>query len=331
MKKLTQLWQAFERIPGLTTTTPYWKHYCGPDYEMIRPFLHATEFNGGTYPCGKAESEGCFREIVDYGQGEVSAVCRQEWDCCAEVHLTSDDTVLYEVDLPSFTSAIARSLGFRWQNSQDGQHGPWVIGFLSDGPGSDRTVFLITKPSLAEFLDSVLKVVVHPENRKVILAPTNQFKGAEVQKLLDQYRIPLYPLEELILGQEDGTLGSPNALADLVSGRGVSKATATVSVTQASGRRGRGFAADSEGHRRAAAAVSAFGDGWTKQLPQLCRELQRAGVDIPKYWRETECLETWDEIAKEIEGLGKSSGRERVSKHIKHRLDWVRRHPSDSL
>jgi hypothetical protein len=327
--KLTQLWQALERIPGLTTTIPYWKRYCGPDYAVIRPFLHATEFSGGTYPCGNADREGCFREIVYCGGNKIVAVCRQEWDPCEEVLLCSDDAVLYELDLRSFTGMIAEALGFRWQHALEDERCPWSIGLLPDGPGSDQTVFLIVETSLSNFLNSVLKVVARSQCRKVILAPTNRLKGTDVQAVLDQHRIPLYPLEEFILEREDGTLGSPNSLAELVSGKVRSKATATLGVSQANGPRGRGFEANASDHRKVAAAVLLFGEHWAAQLPQLCRELHQVGADLPTYWKEKEFVETWEEIAGEVEGDGKSSAREKVFKYIKYRIRWVREHPPD--
>ena len=75
-----------------------------------------------------------------------------------------------------------------------------------------------------------------------------------------------------------------------------------------------------------AAVVATLGENWMQQLPLLCSELHRVGADLPKYWRK-EFVETWEEIAKETEGHGKSSSREKVAKYIKYRLRWVRQNP----
>jgi hypothetical protein len=325
VRKLTQLWQTLERIPRFKTTTPYWKRYCGFDYEVIRPFLHATDFSGGTYPCAATEREGCYREIVECG-GKIVAVCREQWNPCEEVPLNVDDNVLYELDLRSFTGAIAAALGVRWQRPEHDPQGPWVMGLLSDGTESDRTVFLIIETNRPRFLDSVLRAIVHSDGRKVILAPTNRFKDAEIQKLLGQHQVSIYPLEQLILAREDGTLGSPNTIADLLSG----KMTPTVGGSQGDRIRGKGFDANASDHRKVAMAAAPFGNDLMPHLRELCVELQRVGADVPSSVRDGEFLETWTEIAAEVEGSKNSTIREKISAYIRYRLNWVRKHPPDS-
>jgi len=326
VRKLTRLWRALERIPGLATTIPYWKRYCGPDFAEMRPFLRATEFRGGAYPCGNAEREGCFREVVDCGGNNIVAVCRQEWEPCDEISLHSDDTVLYEIDFQSFTGVIAKALGFRGQDLVEDERCPWPIGLLPDGPGSDRTVFLIVETSLSNFLNSVLKVVVHTQGRKVILAPTSEFKGTDAQAVLAQHLIPLYPLEELVLGQEDGSLVSPARLADIVSG----KAAKMVGTSPGTRLRGRGFEPNGSDHRKVAAAAAKYGKDWMKRLPDVCRELHQVEADLPSYWKKEQMVESWEEIALEVEGPGRATNREKVSSYIRYRETWVSENPPDS-
>jgi hypothetical protein len=323
VRKLTHLWQALERIPGLKTTTPYWELHCGPDYEVIRPFLQSTDFSGGTYPCGATERDGCCREILECGGDKIVAICREEWDPCDEVALCGDDRVLYELDLQSFMSAIAAALGVRSQSSEHDPQGPWVMGLLSDGTESDRTVFLIVETNRPRFLDSVLRVLVNSEGRKVTLAPTNRFKDAEIQKLLGQHQLPLYPLEQLILARGDGTLGSRQTIADLLSG----KTTSTVGASQRNRPRGKGFKANASDHRKVALAATPFGNDLMPHLRELCVELHRVGADVPSSLKDGE---TWEEIAAEVEGSKHSPIREMISAYIRYRLNWVRKHPLDT-
>jgi hypothetical protein len=100
-------------------------------------------------------------------------------------------------------------------------------------------------------------------------------------------------------------------------------------VTRASAR-GKGFPANAGDHRKVAAAVAKTGDDWMPNLPNLCRELHRVGADVPKYLKEEEMLETWEEIAEAVEGPGKSSAREKVSAHVRYRLKWIRNNTQDS-
>ena len=96
------------------------------------------------------------------------------------------------------------------------------------------------------------------------------------------------------------------------------------------GGRGKGFAANAEDHRKVAAAVTAIGDDWMANLPNLCQELHRVGAGVPRYWKEEEMLETWEEVAEAVDGPSTSSAREKVSAYVRYRLRWIRNHPPAS-
>lgn len=90
--------------------------------------------------------------------------------------------------------------------------------------------------------------------------------------------------------------------------------------------RGRGFSARGEDHQIVYKAATQFGDDGddlASRLPDVCRELQRAGALFPGKWKE-ELWESWEEVADDIEGPGKSRQREKVSKYISYRVNWVR-------
>ena len=64
MRKLTRLWQALERLPGLCDISAYWEHHCGADYPLIRPHLRSTDDFGTRYPCPHPHDAHCPRRIV---------------------------------------------------------------------------------------------------------------------------------------------------------------------------------------------------------------------------------------------------------------------------
>jgi hypothetical protein len=78
MKKLSRLWRAFECAPGLAAIPAQWQQYCGPDYPVVQPFLKPTDMVGAAYPCPDCRARNCARDI-DYGNGEIVAVCRNPW------------------------------------------------------------------------------------------------------------------------------------------------------------------------------------------------------------------------------------------------------------
>jgi hypothetical protein len=324
MTRLTALWQALENVPGLVTTKPYWKLHCGSDYSVGCLFLNATEDQGGVHPCGHAKDDGCCRQIVEFGDGFI-AICRQEWEPCPELSLCADDTVLYEFDLGSFIGSLSDWIGVNRQRLDHDGHGPWVVGRVPDGQGSDRTVFLIIKSDLTGFADAARKVVVHPDGRKAILAPTNRFSvDTEVVNLLQQHRIPAYSLEDLLLKRDDGIILCPNSLADIISGK-VIRATA---LPKGKNGRGRGFAANALHNRKVAAVIAEIGEGWIKRLPYVCMELHRVEADLPNYWRAQQ-VGTWAEVADLVTEPGKAADREKVSQQIRYCLRWVMKHPAE--
>ena len=75
MRKLTLLWQALERIPGLCDVLASWQLHCGADYTLIQAHLRPTDDFGARYPCPHPHDADCPRAIVDYGDGLFAAVC----------------------------------------------------------------------------------------------------------------------------------------------------------------------------------------------------------------------------------------------------------------
>ena len=76
MRTLSHLWRSLETIPGLLAIPAFWEAYCGPDIDIIRPHLRVTDMEGALYPCPKQRVGYCPRRIVDYGDGEFAALCR---------------------------------------------------------------------------------------------------------------------------------------------------------------------------------------------------------------------------------------------------------------
>jgi hypothetical protein len=94
--------------------------------------------------------------------------------------------------------------------------------------------------------------------------------------------------------------------------------------------RRRGFPADASDHMKVAKVISNMGADWTSHLKDVCLQLYTVDVTFPKKLRKAEGVDSWEELAEQIEEKGSSSARERVTKYIKYRIDWVRaNHPTE--
>jgi hypothetical protein len=222
MRKLTRLWPALERIPGLLTIPAFWEHFCGPDIAVIRPFLRATEMTGGGYPCGgRLDRPVCFREIVDYGSGEIVAVCRDQWKRCQDLPLSRRETIMHSLDVSALARAIARPLGFRWHPPVVQGHNTWSIGLAADGFGTDRQVILMAHSEQEQFRMALHELLVGIEEPFILLCPTASRKDLGVHETLARRRVRFQALEDHLGVDEAGAFNAirapgPDAGAELV-------------------------------------------------------------------------------------------------------------------
>jgi len=100
MKDLSQFWGSLEGIQGLHAIPAFWARYCDPHFDLIRPYLRATDMVGGDYPCPHPKRGGaCARRIVDLGDGEFEGICIDPYKLCPDLPLTSKDVVVHRLDI----------------------------------------------------------------------------------------------------------------------------------------------------------------------------------------------------------------------------------------
>jgi hypothetical protein len=194
MKKLSRLWRAFERAPGLAAIPAQWQQYCGPDYTVIQPFLKTTDMVGAAYPCPDCRARNCERDI-DYGNGEIVAVCRNPWHRRPDIPLMAADTVLHQVDLAALTQAAARPLGIRWQPPVDRGHGTWGIGLAPNEYGIERSVVLMVHTEQERFRCALNRLLADSPEKFLLLAPTDRHRSLQVHEMLLRREIPMQTLE----------------------------------------------------------------------------------------------------------------------------------------
>ena len=206
MRPLSRLWRSLETISGLLAIPAFWEVYCGPDIEVIRPHLRVTGMEGALYPCPKPRVGYCPRRIVDYGNGEFAAICRDPHQICEKGALKQRDVLLQELDVASFSKVLARALGVRWQEPVDRGDFTWAIGLSTRHESLNCPVFLFLLPQTERFVASLQRLLLAVPGPFVVMAPTCRHRTVEVQEMLQGRGIPFRALDESLQIDDAGRL-----------------------------------------------------------------------------------------------------------------------------
>lgn len=208
MRALSHLWRSLETIPGLLAIPAFWEAYCGPDIDVIRPHLRVTDTEGALYPCPKPRVGYCPRRIVDYGDGEFAAICRDPYQICEKVSLTQRDVLLQQLDVASFARMLAGPLGIRWQDPVSRGDGAWGIGLSDRRDTRTRPTFLVLLPDTGRFVAMLHRLLLNVSGPFVLVAPTSRHRTIEVQEMLQQRGVRFLSMEEHLLLDDTGQLAA---------------------------------------------------------------------------------------------------------------------------
>ena len=204
MRKLTQLWQALERVPGLSDVPAYWKHHAGGDYPFLHPHLRVTDEPGARYPCPRIQNADCPRRIIDHGGGAFAAVCRHPHRLCDDVALASADAMQRRLELGSFLKQVLPVLGLRWQAPALCSPGVWAVGISRRIDTRNHAAFLQIQGRSAAFAEGVRKLLIESSGPFVLLAPTERFRDVAVQQMIQARGIGFISLEDQLLVDGNG-------------------------------------------------------------------------------------------------------------------------------
>lgn len=206
MRTLSHLWRSLETIPGLLAIPAFWEKYCGPDIDLVRPHLRVTDTEGALYPCPEQRMGYCPRRIVDYGDGEFAAICRDPYEICARVPLTQRDVLLQELEIASFSRMLAGPLGIRWECPVSRGDGTWGIGLSDRRDTRSRPAFLMILPETARFVAALQRLLLSVSGPFVLIAPTGRHRTMEMQEMLHARGVSFLSLEDHILLDDAGRL-----------------------------------------------------------------------------------------------------------------------------
>lgn len=214
MRDLNRFWQSLERVRGLKAVPAFWRELCGPDFDLIRQHLRATDIIGALYPCPHPSSGHCPRRIVDYGDGHYAAVCRDPYKVCPDVPLEPRDVVVHELGLAGLTQSLAAPLGIRAQAPVARGDGTWAVGISVRPDSRGQPVFLIVLPAAARFRAAVERLLFDVPGPFVIVAPTDDHRSVEVQEHVQRRGLSFVALEDHIGLAEEGHFAARVAAED---------------------------------------------------------------------------------------------------------------------
>ena len=204
MRKLTLLWQALERIPGLCDVLASWQLHCGADYPLIQPHLRPTDDFGARYPCPHPHDADCPRAIVDYGDGLFAAVCRHPHKLCEDVTLSAKDALVHRLDIDAALTPLASALAVRIQGLQVRAPGVWALGVSTSRSTRNHPAFFFAFRRCRDFRSALHEVALSCPTPFIAVAPTSGFLTVELREVLERRKSDFISLEDRVGLSEDG-------------------------------------------------------------------------------------------------------------------------------
>jgi hypothetical protein len=218
MKTLESFWQSLESIRGQSAIPAFWEARCCDGMDLLRPHLRVTDMEGSLYPCPERPVGYCPRRIVDYGDGEYAALCRDPYKLCATVPLTRNDVLLRQLDIASFTRMLAPPLGIRWHAPVPRAPGAWAIGLSARKETRNQPVIVAIVPEADQFAATLRTLLLGLDGPFVLVAPTSRNLTVDVEELLQKRGVAFVPLDEHLLLDDAGrsvTVGLPDIIRDV--------------------------------------------------------------------------------------------------------------------
>jgi hypothetical protein len=203
MRRLPKLWRSLDRIAGQLAVPAVWEFESGEDFEFLRPHLRPTDMVGVRYPCPHRYGY-CPRKIVDYGDGQFAAICRDPHQSCERVPLTAREALLHELDLAAFLQPILRAASIRREEPKKRGHGTWSLGLSTRRSSMNQPAFLVIAHSAVAFESAVNDLLLDVPGQFLIVAPTNRHRRVQIQERLQARNIGYICLEEHVGVDESG-------------------------------------------------------------------------------------------------------------------------------
>ncbi len=220
MQSTHDLWSAFESVPAESNILPEWQRLLGPDFHIASSFFRPTDYRASSFPCPRPGGDGCPRRVVDYGDGEIIAVCNDEDEGCDDITLSAEDIISHELDRRKMVEVVANALEIESKFAHlEGFHRTFMVGEINAGGSRRFSVFLTTPLDADSLLGIMARLLSKLRAPFLLLTYTKNIVSQEMIEMMDRNKSCFMALDEILVWDEQagGLIGRMPA-DELISG-----------------------------------------------------------------------------------------------------------------
>ena len=194
------LWSTLAGVPGISNVLPEWQRLLGADFVMASSLFRPTDYRVSSFFCPSPGGNGCPRRVVDYGDGEIIAVCNDEEQGCDNIILRPEDIVVHELDRHKLSTMIAQALDIQPAFSPlEGFHQTFLVGEIKPG-GSQRFPVFLTMPLKADALRGITaRLLAKVREPFLLLIFTKNLLDLDMADLLIRNKSRFMTLEDILV------------------------------------------------------------------------------------------------------------------------------------
>ena len=200
MQSMHHLWSTLELSPGLSNILPEWKRRLGTSFDVVRPWFRPTDRRATSFPYSLPGGSSCLHRVVDYGDGEIIAVCNDEDQYCDEITLTPEDIIVHKLDLRTLASVVAKTLGISFEFApEEGVYQTFLVGKIQPFASRRFPVFLTVQGDKDLMRNVIVSLISKTDTPFILLSLTDQSVDREMKDMLTRNRSQLIYLEDLLV------------------------------------------------------------------------------------------------------------------------------------
>ncbi len=193
-------WSTLDRSPGQFNILPEWRRRLGSDFEIVSLLFRPTDYRAKSVSCPSPGGSGCPRRVVDYGDGEIIAVCNDEDEGCDDITLSPEDIIVHELDHRKLTVIVARALEIRPTFSPlDGFFQTFKVGDINPGGSRRFPVFLTIQLDANALRDVTSRLLAKSREPFVLLTFTGDMIDLEMEDLLARNKSCFMALADILI------------------------------------------------------------------------------------------------------------------------------------
>ena len=203
MQSTHDLWSALESVPAQSNILAAWQRLLGSDFHIACSFFRPTDRRASRFPCPYHGGDGCPRRVVDYGDGEIIAVCNDEDGECDDITLSPEDIISHELDRRKMVEVVAKVLEIKPAFAPlEEFHRTFMVGEISAG-GSRRFSVILTTPLDADSLLGIMpRLLFKLQVPFILLTYTKNMVSLEMKEMMDRNKSCFMSLDEILVWDE---------------------------------------------------------------------------------------------------------------------------------